>query len=192
MTSRSAFKTLRNADICTFRLLSSTTVSGQTRLMISFFATRMPGAPISTIRRSKARLPSSTGCPSTSNRRARGNTQNRPNRMTASPVIPTSCRLVLRRARSSIGWCANCREANSCCMTPCLLYRLPKGAWRCRVDDQSVEPIQCDERLLWHSGDSYGRLNMAPREVLTQLDEGQETVSERTQSDYTLIQQVYP
>ena len=35
MTSRSSFRTFRSADICTFRLPSATTTSGQTRRVLS-------------------------------------------------------------------------------------------------------------------------------------------------------------
>jgi hypothetical protein len=65
-----------------------------TSTTISFLVTRVPGALISTIRRSKARPPSSTGCRSTINLRACGSTRDRPNRMTACS------RLVLA------GWCS--------------------------------------------------------------------------------------
>jgi hypothetical protein len=53
--------------------------------------------------------------------------------MTASPLTLTRCRLVLGGSHSGIGWCANCRETNSCCMTalpPFIVFGCERSDYR--------------------------------------------------------------
>src|SRR6516164_1253579 len=54
-SGRASSTTRRNAEICTVRLLSSTTICGQTAAMISSFETTSPARSISTARMSSAR-----------------------------------------------------------------------------------------------------------------------------------------
>ena len=143
--------------------------------MISCLVIRMPCAPIRTIRRSNARLPSSIGCPSTSNWRARGSTQNRPNRMTASPLTPASCGLELGGAPWSLG-CATCRKTSGWCMTPASVIGWLKV--RDVAGPSGASPDACDERLLRQTAAVVAvTRRIAPREVVgnwTNVESGQQ------------------
>jgi hypothetical protein len=76
---RSSPRALRNNETWTLRLVASTKMPGQTRARSSSFVTSAPLASMRTIRRSMARVPSSTGTPSASNCRCRRNMRKRPN-----------------------------------------------------------------------------------------------------------------
>ena len=71
---------LRNAEICTCRLFSSTTRPGHTRVRSSFLVTRWPARATRATRRSNARAPSATGLPSARRRCSAGSRKKRPKR----------------------------------------------------------------------------------------------------------------
>ncbi len=80
-SSRSSANAFRSAAICTWRLFSSTTLSGHTRAISSSLPRTLPPASTSAMSRSNARAPSSTGWQSTRSSRRRGRTATRPNSM---------------------------------------------------------------------------------------------------------------
>jgi len=118
MMSPSLPSDFRSRDICTRRFVSSTNVVGQTRFIISSLLTRSPRASTSTIRRSKARLPTSTGVPSASNWRVRGRTQNRRNRTIVSLLLALTGRgMVIRGYERSMSFLAKGCALECCFMT---------------------------------------------------------------------------
>src|ERR1700754_3535598 len=81
----------RSAEMLTFRLLSSTCVSGQTRSINSFLPISLPGRSTSAISVSSARLPRRSGLSPSSSMRWRGKSRKEPKMIAFSVVdnLPT-------------------------------------------------------------------------------------------------------
>src|SRR5262252_790309 len=97
MRSRSAPKTFRNSEICPWRLFSSTTRSGHTRLNSSSLVSTAPSASMRARRVSNARPPTSVARPSTRSSRRWRTTVNRPNSMVCRRSTPPATASMVHR-----------------------------------------------------------------------------------------------